>query len=247
MKAMVLCAGMGSRLGELTRERPKPLLEAAGYPLLSYILGNLKKHAFQDVVINLHFGANLIRNTFGDGTLHGVRLHYSEEASLLGTAGGVKQAAAHFQNEEAFLVHYGDIVTDENLSAMVLNHRSRNALVTLLVHHRQKSNSALVFDDSFRVREFHERPPESFWRDTESAWVNSGLMIMSPEVLSFVPENTPTDWPKDIFPHLLATGRMYAHPLNSYRLAVDSPERLKQLQVDIDSGRFKGSPISISP
>ena len=247
MKAMVLCAGMGSRLGELTRERPKPLLEASGHPLLSYILNNLKAHAFSDIVINLHYGGDLIRNTFGSGARHGIRLHYSEESSLMGTAGGVKLAAAHFQNEDSFLVHYGDIITDENLSAMVRQHRKNNALVTLLVHHRRKSNSAIVFDENLRVQEFHERPPESFWERTDSAWVNSGVMLISPEVLSYIPESTHADWPKDVFPHLLPTGRMFAYPLSSYRVAVDSPERLNQLQTDIRSMKFTGQPLGVLP
>jgi mannose-1-phosphate guanylyltransferase/phosphomannomutase len=246
MKAMILSAGKGTRLGALTNSLPKPLLPAAGRPLIGYILANLRAHGVREVVINLHFEGEQIRTALGDGLAHGLRIHYSEEPELLGTAGGVKHAAVHFQNEDVFLVHYGDIVTDEDLSDMARKHRENKALVTLLVHHRRKSNSAIVFDEQFVIREFHERPDESFWDSRDSAWVNSGVMLMSPEVLNHVPENAHVDWPKDIFPQLLATGRMFAHPLSAYRIAVDSPERLRQLEADLVAGTFKGTALSFA-
>jgi mannose-1-phosphate guanylyltransferase/phosphomannomutase len=128
---------------------------------------------------------------------------------------------------------------------MLRNHHKNKALVTLMVHHRRKSNSAIVFDEQFVIREFHERPDESFWDSRDSAWVNSGVMIMSPEVLDYVPEDAHLDWPKDIFPQLFATGRMFAHPLSAYRIAVDSPERLQQLEADVAAGIFKGNALSL--
>lgn len=243
MKAMVLCAGLGTRLGPLTQNIPKPLLQAGGHPILSFILQNLKLHRVQDVVINLHFGGEQIRSAFGSGEAEGLNIFYSEEPALLGTAGAVKRVSEQFLEEEAFLVHYGDVVTTEDLSAMRDSHLKQNALLTMLVHHRRRSNSALEIDENRRVLNFHERPPDSFWETTESAWVNSGVMIMSPEVLSYIPENSYSDWPRDIFPKLLPKGRVFAHPLTGYRIAVDSPERLQQWRRDMESGSFTGCPL----
>lgn len=239
MKAMILCAGFGSRLGELTRSTPKPLLPIAGAPLLAHILLNLKRYGFRDVVINLHFEADQIKSAIGDGSQFGTQVAYSPEPSPLGTAGGVKYAASHFSGQKAFLVHYGDIVTDQDLSALWNFHHEKNALVTLLVHHRSKSNSALSFDEEYRVREFFERPDADFWNGRSGAWVNSGIMIVSNESLELVDPARPSDWPRDVFPKLLSTKRLYAFPLSGHRIAVDSADRLEQARKDMRDGVFK--------
>ena len=93
MKAMVLCAGYGTRLGDLTREIPKPMLPLGDRPMLEYILCHLKRHGFDQVAVNLHFMPEVIQNHFADGARWGVRLTYSHEPQLLGTAGGTKKMA----------------------------------------------------------------------------------------------------------------------------------------------------------
>ena len=238
MKAMVLCAGHGTRLGELTKELPKPLLPIGEQPLVGYILKNLVKAGFRDVTLNLHFAPDLIPATLKDGAEFGVSLSYSLEPELLGTAGAVKKMASQFMGERAFLVHYGDVVTNEDLSQIWAAHLRRNALATILVHRRERSNSAVTLDEEQRVVDFLERPDPSFWESRASVWVNSGVMLFSPEVLDWVPETGASDWPRDIFPKLLRTGRLFAHPLTGYRVAVDSPDRLEQVRQDLIAGRF---------
>ncbi len=238
MKAMVLCAGLGTRLGELTRELPKPLLEVAGRPLLEYILRNLGRNGFSEIVINVHFAPEILQSAFGDGSSLGVRLHYSFEPELLGTAGGVKNVESQFADESEFLVHYGDIITNQNFAEMVAFHREKNALCTILVHRREKSNSSVGLDADNRVIEFLERPDSSYWETPRLVWVNSGIMLFSPEVLQRVPTAIPCDWPRDIFPSLVQTGRLFAFPLSGYRVAVDSPDRLEQVRRDMENGVF---------
>lgn len=239
MKAMVLCAGMGTRLGKLTQRTPKPLLRIGHRTILEHILANLRRHGFDQVVINLHFEADQIRTALGSGERHGVRITYSHENNLLGTAGAVGKMRHFFAGDESFLVHYGDIVTNEDFSALAATHRAQDALLTMLVHQRRKSNSAVVLDEENRVREFWERPGSDFWESTPSAWVNSGVLIASPSVLDWVPENVFCDWPRDIFPKLLSSARVYAHPLQNYRVAVDSEDRLEQARKDLETGIFR--------
>lgn len=240
MKAMILCAGYGSRLGKLTEALPKPLLRAGGHALVDYILANLRAHGFGEVMINVHHQADKIREALAPWEDRGMVIFFSEEDTLLGTAGAVKKVADFFSREEAFLVHYGDIVTDVDLTKMLQFHRNRGALVTLLVHSRNKSNSALMFDEQFCVREFVERPPETFWDNVSQAWVNSGVMLFSPEVLGSIPDGIPSDWPRDIFPELIRRRAVYAYCLDGYRIAVDSVERLQQLEADMHAKRFTG-------
>lgn len=239
MKAMILCAGYGTRLGDLTKDLPKPLLRAGEHALVDYILWNLKQHGFGDVIINLHHQADKIREALRPWQNRGVSISYSFENELLGTAGAVKKAEAFFANEEAFLVHYGDVVTDVDLAKMMEFHKKCGALGTVLVHERKRSNSALRFDRDFCVQEFVERPPEAFWENIDKTWVNSGIMVFSPEVLKWIPESGPSDWPRDLFPRLIASRRLFAHCLEGYRIAVDSTERLTQLEDDIGVRQFE--------
>lgn len=244
MKAIVLCAGFGTRLGELTREVPKPMLPLQGRPLLGYLLTHLKRHRFDEVAINLHFKPETIRHYFGDGSRQALTLTYFYEPELLGTAGGIKNVEKFFRGEDSFLVQYGDVVTDQDFSAMLRFHRERKALVTLLVHERVKSNSVVELDSEQRVVGFLERPTDEMRRGQVSRWVNSGVCICSPEIFGSIPAKTNCDLPRDIFPKLIATGRVYAFPLSGYRCAIDSPERYAEAQAALAEGRCRLRPFS---
>jgi NDP-sugar pyrophosphorylase family protein len=104
MRAMVLCAGYGTRLGDLTRFVPKPMLPMQERSLLEYIISHLAQHVFNQIAINLHFIPDMIRDYFADGSLWNVTLIYSYEPELLGTAGGVKRMEHFLRQGDAFLV-----------------------------------------------------------------------------------------------------------------------------------------------
>jgi mannose-1-phosphate guanylyltransferase/phosphomannomutase len=237
MRAMVLCAGYGTRLEELTREVPKPMLRLNGRPMLEYILVNLKRHGFDQIAINLHFMPEAIRAYFGDGSRWRLALTYSHETELMGTAGGVKRMQDFLRRGDAFLVHYGDVITDQDLTALLRFHEQRRASITLLVHERKKSNSVVVLGNQNQVVRFLERPADSERIAVESIWVNSGVCICSPEVLDAIPSGVACDLPRDVFPKLITGGRMFGFPLSGYRCAIDSPDRLEEAQAALAEGR----------
>lgn len=239
MKAMVLCAGFGTRLGGITREIPKPMLPLQGRPMLAYILANLREHGFNRIAINLHFKPEVIRDHFADGAGEKVELAYSHETELLGTAGGIKKMEAFLRDDGAFLVQYGDVVTDQDFSAMMRFHRERKSLATLLLHHRAKSNSIVGLDDEDRIVSFLERPDEKARQGAVSTWVNSGVCICEPEFLAAIPAGVACDLPRDVFPKLISGGRLFGFPLKGYRCAVDSPERLEEVRTAIAEGRCR--------
>ncbi len=247
MKVMVLCAGHGTRLGDLTRELPKPMLPLHGQPLLAYLLGHLRSQGFNDVAVNLHFMPQIIRDWFGDGSRWQMHLTYSQEERLLGTAGGVKNVEPFFRPEEFFLVHYGDILTDQDFGAMVRFHRERKALATLLIHPRAKSNSAVTLEADHRISGFLERPTEDMRADVTTPWVNSGVTICSPEILDHIPPGQPVDFPRDVFIKLVGTGRLYGFPLSGYRCAIDSPARLDEARKALTEGRCNVRPLTRLP
>src|SRR3954471_9976250 len=120
MKALILAAGLGTRLGALTLDRPKPMLPVCGRPLLEHTVGLLRTHGVRDVAMNVHYFPEVITEHFGDGTRDGVRIVYSREDTLLGTAGAARRLAPFLggDGDEPFVVVYGDVLTDEDLSSL---------------------------------------------------------------------------------------------------------------------------------
>jgi mannose-1-phosphate guanylyltransferase/phosphomannomutase len=237
MKAMILAAGFGTRLGDLTREIPKPMLDVEGHPILEYIVVQLQRHGFDDIIINLHFRPEMIREYFGDGSRWGVRITYSYEPQLLGTAGGVKNVESFFVGCDDFLVHYGDVVTNVDFSEMLRFHRASGAIATLLVHERSRSNSVICADADGRIERFLERPTDDERRGIASPLVNSGVCIARRALLDAIPSGTAADLPRDVYVPLARRGEaLFAWPLRGYRCAVDSPQRLDDLREAARSG-----------
>lgn len=237
MRAMVLSAGYGTRLGDLTRETPKPMLHLQGCPMLEYIICHLGRHGFNQIAINLHFMPDAIRDYFGDGSRFGVELVYSYEPELLGTAGGVKKMADFLVAGGAFIVHYGDVLTDQDFTAMLHFHHEREALATLLLHQRERSNSVVSLDKEGHITGFLERPAEEARRRVKSSWVNSGIYICAPQLFDEIPADIACDLPRDIFPRLIESNRLFGFPLSGYRCAVDSPDRLAEARAAIADER----------
>ena len=131
MKAVILAAGEGTRLRPLTFNTPKVLLPIAGVPLLVLILLWLRRHNITEVALNLHHLGEKIRDFLGDGSDFGLKVAYSHEDVLLGTAGGVKRMECLFGG--TFVVVYGDVLADFDLTYMIRLHQDRGALATLAV------------------------------------------------------------------------------------------------------------------
>jgi mannose-1-phosphate guanylyltransferase/phosphomannomutase len=239
---MVLCAGYGTRLGDLTREIPKPMLPLEGRPILSYVLSHLRTHGFGEVAVNLHFRPEAIREYFGGGERMDLSLTYVQEVTLLGTAGGIKNMETFLRASDPFLVQYGDVVTDHDFTKMLAFHRERGAAATLLLHQRASSNSVVTLDAAGRIVGFLERPTEEARRGVSSNWVNSGICLLRPEVFEQIPPGTACDLPRDIFPKLIPGGKVFGFPLAGTRFAIDSPQRLADAAAAVREGKLRIKP-----
>src|SRR4051812_388661 len=133
MKAMVLAAGLGTRLRPITYSVPKPMVPVVNRPVMEHIVRLLEGHGFTEVVANLHWFPETIQEHFGDGSEFGVSLSYSREEKLLGTAGGVRNAAGFLGDD--FLIISGDALTDIDLAAMRRFHESHDGIATLATRH----------------------------------------------------------------------------------------------------------------
>ncbi|MFN8006445.1 MAG: sugar phosphate nucleotidyltransferase [Terriglobia bacterium] len=154
MKAMILAAGLGTRLHPLTLSRPKAMLEVQGVPLLALVLGRLVQQGFTEIIVNAHHFADQIISFLDEYRRHStppqITIQVSKEALLLDTGGGVQNAAWFFDDGKPFLVHNVDVLTDLNLVQLMNAHQSAEALVTLAVRER-KTTRYFLFDRGNRL------------------------------------------------------------------------------------------------
>ena len=151
MKAMVLAAGLGTRLRPLTEDRPKALVEIAGHTLLEIVLDRLRAFDVREVIVNAHHHADMIQNYLKANHNFGMRIEVSREEDLLDTGGGLKKAAYFFLKDgaslqEPFILHNVDVISTIDLGCMVKHHVEQNALATLAVQDR-KTSRPLLFDE----------------------------------------------------------------------------------------------------
>ena len=209
MKAVIMAGGQGTRLRPLTSNQPKPMLPVVNRPVMEHIINLLVKCGFKEMVVTLQFLPTLITNYFGDGKEWGVSMEYCTEFVPLGTAGSVKNSSEHL--EGTFLVISGDALTDIDLTKVVEFHRQRKAMVTITLIRVENplEFGIVVTDPEGRIERFLEKPN---WGQVFSDTINTGIYVLEPEVLDFIPEGQPFDFSKDLFPLLLSKG----YPLYGY-------------------------------
>jgi mannose-1-phosphate guanylyltransferase len=207
MKALILAAGKGTRLKHLTADKPKPMLEIGGEPLLAHHVRRLQAVGVTEIAINLHHAADVITDYFGDGRGYGVHIEYSYEPQLLGTAGAAKKLAAFL--DESFYVIYGDVFNNVDLAALGEFHASSKqaqqadtALSMSLYRVPNPTECGLVeIAAGGRVTRFVEKPPaDQVFTDL----ANAGLLICDAPVLAYIPPATVYDFGRDLIPELLA-------------------------------------------
>lgn len=185
MKAMVLAAGVGSRLDPLTASVPKPFVPVVNVPVMQHILQLLKKHGFSDICANLHYLPEKLTDYFDDGTKFGVNLKFEFEPKLTGDAGGVR-ACRSFLESDTFLVIMGDLITDANLAALVKEHKDKKALASIAVKSLEDVSrfGVVVRNKEGFITGFQEKPSKE---EALSNLISTGIYIFEPEVFKHIP------------------------------------------------------------
>lgn len=236
MKAMIMAAGVGSRLMPLTKCIPKPMVPMANRPLMENIAELLSRHRFNEVIANLHHQGESISGYFDDGHDFGLNLFYSPEEVLLGTAGGVKKCA-WFLNE-TFLVISGDALTDMNLSELLYQHRLKGALATIAlkeVEEVEKFGVVLTEEDG-RINRFQEKPAR---KEAISHQANTGIYVFEPEIFAYIPGGQFYDFGRQLFPRLVEIGApFYAVSLQDYWCDIGDIAAYRQAHADVLEGRM---------
>ena len=214
-KAMVMAAGVGSRLEPLTLCTPKPLVPVANMPVMDILLMKLKSYGIESVIANTHYLAGQIQERYTKNSDLGLNFHYLHETELSGTAGGVKKCQFFFEDCDDFLVVSADGLHDADLNRIIKSHYDNNAIATMAVIsvglEEVPNYGVVVSSPEYFVEEFQEKPSIEA---AKSNCINTGIYVFNKRIFDYIPENTKFDFAKDVFPALMAAGEK----INTYKI-----------------------------
>ena len=245
MRAMILAAGLGTRLRPLTNDRPKALVEVAGHTLLEIALRRLASFGIREVIVNVHHFADMVVEYLERNSNFGMRVEISREEILLDTGGGLKKAAWFFLengNTEPFLLHNVDVISTIDLDRMVRAHSESQALATLAVQERQTSRR-LLFDSELQLcgRQSGQQPAE-FVRPAKeiTPLAFSGVHVISARFLRMMTEDGVFSI-IDVYLRLAGVGeKISAFRADEYYWRdLGKPENVAQAARDLEQEKFR--------
>jgi len=226
MKAMILAAGKGTRVRPITYTIPKPLIPILQKPVMEFLLELLRQHGFTEVMVNVSHLAQEIESYFRDGQRFGVDIAYSFEGRIvdgelvgeaLGSAGGIRRIQDFNKFfDDTFVVLCGDALIDLDLTEALKQHKERGAIATVITkdvpQDKVSSYGVVVTDDNNRITAFQEKPSVE---EALSTKINTGIYILEPEVIDYIPPKQVYDLGSDLFPKLVSRGApFYAVPMD---------------------------------
>lgn len=234
MQLVILAGGKGARLG--LNEIPKPMCLVAGKPILEWQIELAKSYGITEIFILSGYLAHVISDYFGDGTKWGVKITHIRETKPLGTAGCMH--LVHEQLDGRFLVFYGDVVMDFDISSFIKFDAQVPTLGTLFVHpnNHPYDSDILVVDKEQMVTQILSKPhpPGLVYRNI----INAALYILSPEIINFIEPDISQDFAKDIFPKVLQGGKkLKAYHSAEYVRDMGTSDRLLKVSRDVESGK----------
>lgn len=219
---VLMVGGLGSRLGELTTNCPKPMLKVGGIPVLEIIVNNLKEHGFNDFIFCVNYRAEMIESYFGNGSFKGVKIRYVNEQKRMGTAGALTLLPADVTGP--LLVMNGDIVTKVNFSSLMDFHRNHSNCATMAVRKFDfQIPYGVVKTDGVSVTGIDEKPLQSFL-------VSAGIYLIDPESLALMPRNTFFDMPQFIEMLIRENKGVQAFPIHEYWLDIGREDDLMRAE-----------------
>ncbi|PSO50913.1 MAG: mannose-1-phosphate guanyltransferase [Cyanobacteria bacterium SW_9_44_58] len=217
MKAMILAAGKGTRVRPITYTIPKPLIPILQKPVMEFLLELLRQHGFDEIMVNVSHLAHEIESYFRDGQRFGVDIAYSFEGRIvdgelvgeaLGSAGGIRRIQDFNKFfDDTFVVLCGDALIDLDLTEAVKQHQQKGAIATVVTKEvpadKVSSYGVVVTDEENRITAFQEKPSVE---EALSTKINTGIYILEPEVIDYIPPNQVYDLGSDLFPKLVDKG-----------------------------------------
>jgi len=221
---ILMAGGMGRRLGDLTKSRPKPLIAVGGRPILETILLNFVKQGYCNFLISVNYKSDMIQEHFGDGSTWGVNINYLQESQRMGTAGALSLIGD--RPDKPFFVMNGDLLTNVNFDAMLKFHAKHQAIATMGVREYDfQVPYGVVRTNEALIKAIDEKPVQHFF-------VNAGMYVLEPEVIEFIPQDHFFDMPQ-LFNRLLKKDkRVSSFPIHEYWMDIGRLSELEKAQND---------------
>ena len=226
VQAIILAGGRGERLRPYTEDRPKPMVEVLGVPILAYQMHWLQTQGVSEVVVACGYRHDVIMDYFGDGAKWGMRIDYAVESSPLGRGGAIRSAFGRLRApEQVVLATNGDIITNLRLEPVLVHHREGGNLATVVLTPYVSTYGLVEATADGRVVAFHEKP-------TLPYWINAGVYVLSREVMPLLPEIG--DHERTTFPELAGQRRLGAYKSEAYWRSVDTVKDLSEVSRELE-------------
>ena len=228
-QAIILAGGRGERLSPYTDDRPKPMVEVNGIPLVTYTLGWLVQNDITSVILSCGYRWEVLQAYLGDGSQWGLDIRYAVEPERLGRGGGIRFAMQHLDcaSDHPVVVANGDNLVDIDLHAMLRRHIETRATATVALAPLVSARGIVDTDDQDRILRFREKPELPHW-------INAGVYVFSREMAGLLPVKG--DHEDELFPRLAAEGRLYAHKTRELWRTVDTAKDLAEITRELQAG-----------
>ena len=236
MKAVVMAGGFGSRIQPLTNSRPKPMLPVVNRPMMENTMITLRDLGIKDFIVLLYFKPEVIQDYFGDGSEFGMNITYVIPDDDYGTAGAVK-LAQDLIGDDNFIIISGDLVTDFDFQKIFEYHEQKKSKLTITLTSVENplEFGVVIANNEGRIEKFLEKPS---WGEVFSDTINTGIYIIEPEILDYIPKGEDFDFAKDLFPLLMEEDvELIAGNAQGYWRDVGNPDSYREVHEDIMSGR----------
>ena len=244
MKAVVMAGGFGTRIQPLTHSKPKPMLPIVNVPMMQHTMMMLKAVGISEFIVLLYFKPEVIQEHFKDGSELGIKITYVLPDNDYGTAGAVK-CAQEYIGDENFIIISGDLVTDFDFEKLFDFHKQEDAKLSIALTSVENplEFGVVIANEEGRIEKFLEKPS---WGEVFSDTINTGIYVIEPEILDFIPAGENFDFAKDLFPLLMRQNiPLMACSLEGYWRDVGNPDSYRVVYEDILSLKVKLPHISV--
>jgi NDP-sugar pyrophosphorylase family protein len=224
LQAIILAGGRGERLRPFTEDRPKPMVEILGIPILGYQIQWLRAQDVTDIIIACGYRHDVIQDYFDDGAKWGVGIRYSIEREPLGRGGALKQAMAHV-DESVCLATNGDVITNVRIRSLMTQHRESGDAITIVLSPFISPYGIVDVGDDNKITGFHEKPELPYW-------INAGVYAINRDVRDLLPDQG--DHETTTFPQLAEDRRLGAFRSRAYWRGVDTIKDLSEVTKDLE-------------
>ncbi len=235
IKTVIIAGGVGKRLQGIATDKPKPMIDLLGKPILEHILSHARKNGLSRFLLKTGYLSKKIEDYFGNGGRFNCAIEYFVEKEPMGTCGGLK----HLEKEkQPVVVLYGDVLINIDLRKIIDFHFERGAQATLVVHESRhpEDSDVVIMNKSGEVEKLVHKPGNADYGNI----TNAALYILNPECFSLIPESGSFDFGKDILPSLVKNKfKVYGYYTTEYLKDIGTAERLKEAENDLRTGKVK--------